>query len=75
MLSTMIFLTALLLAAIALAIGPAIACNLNGSGSCFVANWVALIFGSLCLVGAYLLVEIYRAEKASKQSESRADDA
>ena len=75
MLSTMIFLTTLLLSAIALAIGPAIACKLNGSDSCYAVNVIALIFGPLLLICGYLLIEIYRGEKARKQRESGADDA
>lgn len=73
MLFTMMFLTGLLLTAIALAIGPAIACKLNGSGSCLAANGIALIFGPLLLLCGYLLIEIYRAEKARKQRENGAD--
>lgn len=73
MLSTMIFLTALLLAAIAMVTAPAIVCNLNGSGSCLAPNGIALIFGPLLLLCGYFLIEIYRAEKARKQRESGAD--
>ena len=75
MLFTMMLLTALLLAAIAMVTVPAIICNLNGSGSCLAANGIALIFGPLLLLCGYLLIEIYRAEKARKQRESGADDA
>ena len=73
MLSTMIFLTALLMATIAMVAAPAIACNLNGSGSCLAPNGFALIFGPLLLICGYLLIEIYRAEKSRKQRERGAD--
>lgn len=72
MLVTMIFLTALLLTTIALAIGPAIVCKLNGSDSCYAVNVIASIFGPLCLLCVYFLIEIYRGEKARKQRENGA---
>ena len=64
-----------MLGALALAIAPAIACNLNGSGSCLGVNGTALIFGPICLVCLVASVAVYRDEKAKKARDSETDSA
>ncbi len=69
----MVFMIYLALGALAVAIVPAIVCNLNDYGSCLGANGMALILGPLCLVCLGLSVVVYRDEKAKKSRDSEPD--
>ena len=55
-----------MLGALAVAIAPAIVCNLNDYGSCLGANGLALIFGPLCLIILVAAVIAHRDEKAKQ---------
>lgn len=66
----MLYMICVMIGALALAITPAIVCNLNELGPCLGANGLALIFGPLCLVFIALAVVGYRDEKAKKSRDS-----
>lgn len=62
-----------MIGALVLAIAPAIACNLNGSGDCLSVNWMALLFGPLCVVCLVASVAAYRDEKAKNSRDNEPD--